>query len=257
MITRPSGVLKHAMIGGPNGADKRLGQLWWKAVWGWRPYAEFQRRHMDRRGREDPKEAVGGMWDVVGPFQLAYLRTAGLKPHHSLLDIGCGSLRGGLHIIRYLEPGKYTGTDISPELLKAAHRFLAQDSLADKSPRLNLVKDFRFREVAGQKFDFIQAFGVFTDIPKGLVGECLSNLAGLMAPGGVFYATFAHSPVYRPNPAAKSFWYPGPMLKEMAEARGFTANLVPSFNTIHPKGHSLIELRFPQSRPTADDADQK
>jgi hypothetical protein len=128
-----------------------------------------------------------------------------------------------------------------------------QDGLADKAPRIYRVRDFRFREVAGQKFDFVQAFGVFTDIPKGLVDECLANLPGLLAPNGVFYATFANSPVYRPYPAAKSFWYPWPMLKEMAEARGFTANLDASFNTLHPKGHALIELRLRQSRPVAQD----
>jgi SAM-dependent methyltransferase len=212
---------------------------------------------MDRRARSDPKEAVGGMWEVIGPFQLRYLRRAGLQPENSLLDIGCGSLRGGLHLIRYLQPGRYTGTDISSELLKAGRQFIDEEGLTAKGPHLHRVRDFRFQALAGQKFDFIQAFGVFTDIPKGLVDECFAHLPALMNSHSVFYATFANSPAYRPNPAAKSFWYPWPMLKEMAESHGLVVNLVDNFSATHPKGHSMIAVRPPGSSPSTDSGTER
>ena len=42
----------------------------------------------------------------------------GLQPKHRFFDIGCGSLRGGVHFIRYLDKNNYFGTDISSELIK-------------------------------------------------------------------------------------------------------------------------------------------
>ena len=43
----------------------------------------------------DPKMAIGGIWDEMGAKQFELLKRNGLEPHHSLLDIGCGTLRGG------------------------------------------------------------------------------------------------------------------------------------------------------------------
>ncbi len=41
------------------------------------------------------RDMVGGMWEEIGRLQFEFLRARGLKPSHRLLDIGCGSLRGG------------------------------------------------------------------------------------------------------------------------------------------------------------------
>jgi hypothetical protein len=57
------------------------------------------------------REVVGGMWDLIGHLQFEFLIGQGLQPHHYLLDGGGGSLRGGVHLIRYLEPGHYFGVD--------------------------------------------------------------------------------------------------------------------------------------------------
>ncbi len=47
-------------------------------------------------------KAVGGMWDKVGVLQFDFLMKQGLQSHYALLDVGCGSLRGGIHFIKYL-----------------------------------------------------------------------------------------------------------------------------------------------------------
>ena len=41
------------------------------------------------------RDSVGGLWDEVGQLQVDFLVSRGLMQHHKLLDIGCGSLRGG------------------------------------------------------------------------------------------------------------------------------------------------------------------
>ena len=57
------------------------------------------------------REQVGGLWDEVGALQIDFLRAQGLRPPDTLLDVGCGCLRGGVHLVGYLEPGRYYGID--------------------------------------------------------------------------------------------------------------------------------------------------
>ena len=63
------------------------------------------------------RESVGGLWDQIGQLQFDFLVANGLRPEHKLLDIGCGSLRGGVKFVRYLQSGHYFGTDLNGSLL--------------------------------------------------------------------------------------------------------------------------------------------
>jgi hypothetical protein len=71
--------------------------------------------------RGEHRDVIGGLWDQLGQLQFDYMIREGLKPHHKLLDIGCGSLRGGIHFIRYLDAGNYIGTDPNMSLLDAGY----------------------------------------------------------------------------------------------------------------------------------------
>ncbi|MGH7055210.1 MAG: hypothetical protein ACREFK_05155 [Stellaceae bacterium] len=79
---------------------------------------------------------IGGFWEEIGKFQFAVMTAHGLMPRHSLLDIGCGCLRGGVHFIRYLEPGNYVGVDVNQSLLDAGYDVeLASAGLQARMPR--------------------------------------------------------------------------------------------------------------------------
>ena len=52
------------------------------------------------------REMVGGMWEEMGRLQLEFLQREGLTPEATLLDVGCGCLRAGVHFVRFLEPGR-------------------------------------------------------------------------------------------------------------------------------------------------------
>src|SRR4051812_28089921 len=69
--------------------------------------------------RGDHRLRVGGMWDEIGKIQFDYLVAQGLRPDSYLLDVGCGSLRGGIHFIDYLEPHHYFGIDSNQSLVQA------------------------------------------------------------------------------------------------------------------------------------------
>jgi SAM-dependent methyltransferase len=171
------------------GANHLARRIWWKACWSRRPYNAYQRQPMDSMAAEDPKEAVGVMRDEMGRSHLENLRRHGLLPHHTLLDIGCGALRGGLDLIRYLDRGHYWGTDRSPKLLNSGRRFVAEAGLEDKLPRLMLAQDFSFQQLNGARFDFVKAVGVFRDVPVESVESCIKNLHRVLAPDGRFYVT--------------------------------------------------------------------
>lgn len=136
------------------------------------------------------RKAVGGLWDTVGQLQFNLLVREGLEPHHRLLDIGCGSLRGGVHFIRYLDAGRYTGIDKSAERLTAGRDVeLPRAGLVDKRPVLEIVDDFDFARL-GQTYDYAVALSLFTHLPIELIGTCLANVDAVLEPGGRLFATF-------------------------------------------------------------------
>src|SRR5437763_15161476 len=50
-------------------------------------------------------------YDLIAAMTFNLHTTLGLRQHHSLLDIGCGSLRIGRLLIPYLNRGKYFGIE--------------------------------------------------------------------------------------------------------------------------------------------------
>ncbi len=135
---------------------------------------------------------VGGLWDVMGPMQLEYLRSNGLQPGHRLLDVGCGSLRGGLHFIEYLEPGNYVGVDRSKRLVDAGRGELRDTGLDSRRPTLVVNEEFDFRGLGS--FDFAIAQSVFSHLTFNRIVRCTSNAAEVLRPGGQFFATFFPHP---------------------------------------------------------------
>jgi hypothetical protein len=54
------------------------------------PYSDYRQIEVDH---SEYREVVAGLWDEIGSLQFQLLIDHGLQPHHTLLDIGCGSLR--------------------------------------------------------------------------------------------------------------------------------------------------------------------
>src|SRR6266545_606207 len=67
------------------------------------------------------RECVGGLWDEIGRLQLDFLISRGLREHHRVLDIGCGSLRAGVKLVKHLRAGHYAGSDLNESLLTAGY----------------------------------------------------------------------------------------------------------------------------------------
>jgi len=137
-------------------------------------------------------------WEELGRNQFDYLVERGLEPGHSLLDVGCGPLRAGIHFIRYLEPGRYVGVDKRADVLEETRRReLSADDLA-KEPLLVAMDDFDFPSL-GRMFDYALAQSVFTHLPLNSIIRCVMNVEKVLVPGGRFFATIWENPEGKRN----------------------------------------------------------
>ncbi len=147
------------------------------------------------------RAAVGGLWDEIGQLQLDFLVLRGLLPEHKVLDVGCGSLRLGVKLVRYLNAENYFGTDLNASLLEAGYNVeLRSEGLQHKLPREHLVAggefDFSWSPVA---FDVVIAQSVFTHLPLNFLRVCLERLHGVVVPGANFFATIFEVPDDHPT----------------------------------------------------------
>jgi SAM-dependent methyltransferase len=142
------------------------------------------------------RDVVGGMWDEIGGLQFDFLVSHGLKPGMKFLDIGCGSFRGGIHFIKYLNSGNYYGVDVNKSLIEAGYDLeLKPAGLDAKVPGKNLLvsSEFDFGKL-DVTFDMALAMSVFTHLPLNHIRVCLAKLARSIKPGGAFFATYFRCP---------------------------------------------------------------
>ncbi len=133
---------------------------------------------------------VGGLWDEMGKLQFDFLVAQGLLPEHRLIDVGCGSLRGGVHFVRYLQDGHYYGMDKNASLIDAGREHeLVTAGLRERKVTLVCRDDFCF-SCFGLQFDFALAQSVFTHLPWNSILRCVVEMKRVLAPQGRFYATF-------------------------------------------------------------------
>jgi SAM-dependent methyltransferase len=188
------------------------------------------------------RDYVGGLWDEIGRLQSDFLRSEGLSPSDVLLDVGCGSLRGGVHFIPYLEAGHYLGIDKEPSLLAAGRRELGEALLREKQPELIASDSFEFDRFS-RRPTFALAQSLFTHLDAGDIATCLGRLRPVMADGGRFYTTFFEGEEQQTSPESHSwaaFTYPRERLAQIGEDAGWTPAYVGDFG--HPRGQVLMRF---------------
>ncbi len=175
-------------------------------------------------------------FERFGAWQLDALKQIGLQPHHSLLDIGCGAMRLGLHAVPYLSNGLYCGMDAFAKYVELGNELA---HVANLPPRYRLLvgDDFSF-ERFGVQFDFAIAQSVFTHLPAGDVRRCVAATRKVMKPGSAFIFSYLVG-----TPGTVGFLYAGakPMQRSTIESESFFADLAREFglefqkpDIIHP-----------------------
>jgi cyclopropane fatty-acyl-phospholipid synthase-like methyltransferase len=151
--------------------------------------ANFQSM-LDLRDKHQLEDSMGfrGQWDEHRRFQIDLLKTQGLKPHHNLLEIGCGPLTAGIPLIEYLEPSRYVGVDMRSSVLNMSWREVAKAELSSKNPRLICSSSFASEEFGDQRFDYVYSFSVLYHLDNDILDGYFKTVAQRLKSGGVCLA---------------------------------------------------------------------
>jgi SAM-dependent methyltransferase len=141
---------------------------------------------------------VGGKWNTHGKRQVDFLLGHGLTPATRFLDVGCGSLRAGRHLVDHLDAGNYFGIDVNQSVVQAGYDVELNDAQRAKLPIGNLRATDRFDVDFGVTFDMAIAQSLFTHISLNNIRLCLYRVAKVVRPGGVFFVTFFEEPPSTP-----------------------------------------------------------
>lgn len=129
-------------------------------------------------------------FDVIAAMQFNLLTFLGLREHHFLLDIGCGSLRAGRLFIPYLLPGGYFGVEPERWLVEEGiENELGKDLITIKKPQIAYNSEFNFKNFKTQ-FDFVIAQSIFSHASSEQIKLCLLEASSCLKPEGIFVATF-------------------------------------------------------------------
>jgi SAM-dependent methyltransferase len=207
-----------------------------------RDYIEAYAEHTNLIVMDNPEDAIGGMWSDLGKLQFDFLKSQGLKPKQKLLDIGCGTLRGGRLFIRYLDRGNYYGMDISEEAIAWGKELVEREGLSGKSPQLavNKSKNLKLNDYKKEAFDYIFAQSVFSHLPKEMIIECFENIGNVMTNNGSFFFTFLRARNYG-RIGIRDYAYPFSFFQKAAEQFNFVVEDY-SKNYLHPRGQIMVRL---------------
>ena len=129
-------------------------------------------------------------YDRIGALQFIVLVLLGMRENHTLLDIGCGSLRGGRFSLMYLNEGRYFGLEPEHWALEEGIAHEVSDGLVElKKPVFANGSDFSATEF-GTQFDFIMANGIFMHTGLTQIRQCMAAAAEVLAPDGLFIGAY-------------------------------------------------------------------
>jgi len=173
-----------------------------------------------KAGDHHYKAYVGppSQYDFMGATQFRLLCALGLRAHHSLLDVGCGSLRAGRLFISYLDANRYCGIEPNRWLIEEAIiNQLGQDQIRIKNPRFDDNATFS-TEMFAEKFDFVVAQSIFSHTGQDLTSMALENLGEALKPDGILAATFVEG---RNNSLGNGWVYPDCVAYRPTQIRKF------------------------------------
>jgi len=209
-----------------------------------------------------------------GVWQLEFLIREGLLPIHRICDIGCGDMREGVPLIRYLEPESYIGYDQSQSALSQGIASLTTKEIKLKKPLFLWGYDFNIELFIGEnKCDFAWANSVWTHLNLTVVVNSMEAVLKILKKDGRFLVTFfevsledyMQPQVYRVNtennkrvvmdialstakekkdkftyPNRNPFHHPSSFLCALAKQVGYSDAYV--HQELTPKGQSILVL---------------
>lgn len=174
-------------------------------------------------------------YDLVCAMVFNLLTCLGLRQHHRVLDIGCGSLRNGRVLIPYLNPGCYFGVEPNAWLVEEGIEHEVGASLVEiKKPSI-----FHADSLDGVKenlsIDYAFAQSVFSHSGMSILDGWLAQVSRHLRSTGIFLATFLPG---EQDYAGDDWVYPQCVrftektMKRLAEKNGLRFERI---NWLHPR----------------------
>ena len=130
-------------------------------------------------------------YDFIAAMTFNLLTTLGLRQQHSLLDIGCGSLRIGRLLIPYLNRGKYFAVEPNKWLVdEGISRELGETLVEIKRPTFFFSDSPDAITQTKTAFDFALAQSIFSHCGLDLIKGWLSAISRSLVKDGALVATF-------------------------------------------------------------------
>lgn len=129
-------------------------------------------------------------YDLISAMVFNLLTSMGLRQHHRVLDIGCGSLRVGRLLIPYLNTNNYFGVEPNKWLVDdGITNEIGTDLIKIKKPTFSFSTSMQdFSEPLN--LDYAVAQSIFSHCGKNLIFEWVSQVSFHMKDTGVLAATF-------------------------------------------------------------------
>lgn len=181
---------------------------------------------------------VPDYFDRLGVFQFMLLVCLGMRENHTLLDIGCGSLRGGRFSILYLNPQNYCGIEpVGVTLQQGIMQETGKQLIDIKKCRFASNDDFDASQF-NTKFDYVMIAGIFMHASKSLILRCFRQMVRTTGKQGFIVGAIMEGKETR----NKQPWlYPGirhyrrRTIADMAESAGLQLQFL---HVSHPLNHT-------------------
>lgn len=130
------------------------------------------------------------LFESVGRDAFITLLEHGLRSDHRLLDLGCGALRLGYWLVRFLDAGRYFGIEPEPQMLKPGLKYaLGEDIVKVKQPSFSDNATFDF-SVFSTKFDYVLARSIITHTTAAPTRKIIEQFKLTGRPGAIMMASY-------------------------------------------------------------------
>jgi hypothetical protein len=113
-------------------------------------------------------------WDLIPRIVIDYLLRCGLQRNHRLIDVGCGPLRIGRHLITFLDPGCYTGLEPEWNIVEAALASELSEELHKRQQPRFLVETIGTSRLSA---DWALAWNVFNHVSPVVLQRALESIS--------------------------------------------------------------------------------
>jgi SAM-dependent methyltransferase len=136
----------------------------------------------------------GGSFADSGLPTFKLLLENGLTTDSTCVDYGCGTLRVGFHIIRYLRRGAYWGLDLDESFLEVGRNLVGNELLGEKAPNLFVISPEAISNAAAVRPDLLLSNSVLIHVHPDELAEYLKNIITIIGDTGRAVVTGKWSP---------------------------------------------------------------